>query len=500
MAKENENATALEFLTQLIGGKAVQASNVEIVRTGDKIILPPEMTYDDGIKWLERKKKEEEKVVAVYHEMPFHPLDGAVAFHKALAALYGWTDLVPTPGFWSDTPPHQIGVVTGPKPKDRLQVPWGRVTVPKISGFLNTGLKTAPLPCFTLNGEVKAKSLPEVERIVQKTLEILNTESIYRGAALKIGFKWRRTKGAEYDSMSDCPRFWDIDGVKEDDLVLSDLTGSALKIGLFTPIEYPAACRQFGIPLKRGVIMSGKYGTGKTLTAAVTAIKAVRSKWTFIYLDSVDDLEDGLKMAAQYGPAVVFAEDIDQLMMGDRSKQMNDVLNIIDGVDTKGCEIITVLTTNHIEKLNPAFLRPGRIDSLIEVTPPDAKAAERLIRKYGRDLFAVNTDLGPAGKKLEGRIPAVIREAVERSKIAAVTRMNGGDITGEVLVEDVLDAADAMAAHINMLDPEATQTMLPANTRVMLEVPTEGAGREAVMRHLGATPGDKALATANGKK
>ena len=89
----------------------------------------------------------------------------------------------------------------------------------------------------------------------------------------------------------------------------------------------------------------------------------------------MDVLKDALRAAAMYAPAVIFAEDIDKAMEGERSTQMNDILNTLDGIDTKNNPVITILTSNHLENINKAFLRAGRIDSLIQMGPLDAEQA-----------------------------------------------------------------------------------------------------------------------------
>jgi SpoVK/Ycf46/Vps4 family AAA+-type ATPase len=73
------------------------------------------------------------------------------------------------------------------------------------------------------------------------------------------------------------------------------------------------------VPLKRGVLLEGPYGTGKTLTAFVTAKKCVENGWTFIMLDRVAALKEALTFARMYAPAVVFAEDIDRSVEGERT-------------------------------------------------------------------------------------------------------------------------------------------------------------------------------------
>jgi transitional endoplasmic reticulum ATPase len=437
--------------------KKTKLTNVEVVHKGAQIILPQvngkPMSYDEAITWMKRKKEEDEREVGVYHELECSPLDGAVAFHKALAKKYGWTALVPTPGFFADRPPVMVGVAISAN--ETIQVPIGRVEIPGIDGYLETNLAGGDNPHFKITGKVRQKNSAAVNEIVALTKKFLTEESIYRGKAIKVDFSWSRDDDDEdgYHPIEDAPTFMPLDGIKDDDLIFGERTLNDINIGLFTPIEQADSCRRHGVPLKRGVLLYGPYGTGKTMTAYVSALKAVRSGWTFIYLESVQDLKKGLEFAAKYAPCVLFAEDIDRVITGERSLSMDDVLNTLDGIDTKGAEIITVFTTNHIEVINPAMLRMGRLDTLVEVLPPDAKAAERLVKLYSRGLLSKEANLSRIGKTLEGQIPAFIREVTERAKIAAIARIGNDSIEGKVLEEDLISAAKAMETHANMLKP-----------------------------------------------
>lgn len=453
------------------GKVKTEAKHVEVVREGSKIVLPvvngKPMGYDEAIEWMRRKRDEDERVVGLHHDVPCSPLDGAVAFHRALAEKFGWTGLTPTPGFFGDTPPTMIGVPVGPG--ETIQVAWGRVQVPGVTGFLQTVIDIQP-PKFVIGGEVRQKHLPEVQEIADLTRRLLAERSIYKGRAIKVSFAWKRA-GRPFNPLADAPQFFPVAGVEESDLVFPAAVRSALDIGLFTPIEQAAACRKFRVPLKRGVLLYGPYGVGKSLTATVTAIKAQRHGFTFVYLDSVEDLADGLTFAAQYAPAVVFCEDIDRATSGERDIDMDEILNVLDGVNTKGGEVITVFTTNHVEDINPAVLRMGRLDTLVKVSAPDADAAEQLVRLYARGLLEPDADLKRIGLRLAGRIPAFIRETVERAKIAAIGRSNGGDITGRVLEADLLAAAEAMQAHADLLEPRPERADWADDADLFVRVP-----------------------------
>ncbi len=433
--------------------------DVEVIRNGNQIILPSGMSHDEGIEWLKRKREEDDREVAIHYDFACSPLDGAVAFHRALTEIHGWSDMVTVPGSMMTAPRSPVLVGVPISVTETVQVPWGRIIVPGIDGHLETELISAPTPKFAISGKIKNRYKDKIAAIAKKTEELLRDRSIYRGQAIKVGFAWER-KGQKYAPMDHCPKFISLEGVAETDLVFGNDVATALKIGLFTPIEYAAACRKYGVPLKRGILLHGPYGCGKTLTATVTALKGIRHGFTFIYLESVLDLARGLQLATQYAPAIIFAEDIDRALEGERSLSMDEILNIMDGCDTKGKEVMVVFTSNNIESINPALLRMGRLDTLVEIKPPDTEAAIRLVKLYGRNLFAQSTNFTNIGEKLAGRIPAFIREVTERAKIAAIARLNGGNIEGQVREEDLLEAAEAMKLHASLLERRREQVSI----------------------------------------
>jgi transitional endoplasmic reticulum ATPase len=431
--------------------KEQEFKNVEIVRTGSQITIPKGMTLKQARIWLERKEHEEEQEIAIDEIIDSFPLEGAYAFAKAISRKYGFAALVPTPGFFGPNPPVMIGVEVG---LDSIeQVPWGRVEIPAIAGYLETGVTVKDnRMVFRIGGEVKQKHKEEVKELAIMTRRIVTEESIYRGKAIRVKFE----KDPRKFNPRECPKFIDTSETKPEELIFSDEVKKAVHTSLFTPIQHTENCRKYQIPLKRGILLEGPFGTGKTLTAYVAAKKCVENGWTFIYLSNVEDLKTAIHFAKAYEPAVIFAEDIDRVMQqGERQENeaVNDILNTIDGVDTKGMELIVCLTTNHVDHIEPAMLRPGRLDAVISVKPPDARAGIELVRLYARNRLDGKDDFTEVGRKLAGQIPAVIREVVERSKLAAVSRLQPNE---ELLLRssDLEFAADEMLNHLRLMTPK----------------------------------------------
>jgi transitional endoplasmic reticulum ATPase len=396
----------------------------QVKRQGDQIILPEGMSSADAIRAIKRHDEDQARIIDINEKMECFPIEGAYALHKALSTIYRWVDMVPTPSFFGNRPPHMLQV-----PVDHLgkviSVPWGRLEVAKFEGgWLSAGaVFDKGRWVFSLCGQVQRKFQDEVLKISTLIRKILLEESLYKGKAIKVDFD-----GADPDSFDptkEVPSFVDATKIRAEDLMLNKDTMDLVDSAVLTPLRSSNMCRKLGIPLKRGVLASGRYGTGKTLLGSVVAKVGTENGWTFIYLSKVTGLAEALLFAKQYAPSIVFAEDVDQYVGTTRDGDVNDVLNTIDGIELKGVELMTILTTNHVENINPAMLREGRMDAIIHFDVPNEATTKRLLVKYGRGLIDNAVQLDNVAKLLTSAqsIPARIREVVERAKLSAIRRM-----------------------------------------------------------------------------
>jgi len=298
-------------------------------------------------------------------------------------------------------------------------------------------------------GNFKRKDVGVVMDIVLKAREIVREASIYRGRAIQL------VLDEEYNVNSSAPPKFipDLESARLEELVLNDIEEKQIDASLWTPIRKADACRKNKIPLKRGILLEGRYGIGKSMTARMTAKICEENGWTFIMLPDVRGLRGALEFARRYAPAVVFAEDIDRAI-AQRDDLGNDLINVIDGVVGKGDEVITVLTTNYVEKLDRAMLRPGRLDAVIRIKTPDVSSAERLIKTYARDTLAKKANIRAIAKQLSEAqaIPATIREVVERSKLTMLSQERV-----EISEDDLVVAATSMIEHLELLNEKPNQ-------------------------------------------
>ncbi len=430
--------------------KANKALAVEIIQAETRMIqIPPGMDYDEAITWLKRKRDEDNREVAIRRIINAHPFDAAYCLGIAAKRMFGFGDLrSPT---WFEKmyegkpPPHIISVPKNAQ-GDTAPVMWGDIQFPGIDGYITTTIAVVRDKfVLVVAGEIRRKHERIISELLDLTEEIIDSESLYRGKAVRVEF----IPPSECNDITDlAPVFMNLTGIDRTSVIFSADTGDAIMTNLFTPIMHTDMCRAAHVPIKRGVLLVGKYGTGKTLTANVTAWLCEQHGWTFVYAKSVKQLPAAIEFAKRYQPSVVFAEDLDEVVTKGRDREINAMLNTIDGIDNKTNEVMVVLTTNHVDRINPAMLRPSRLDAVIVVEPPDAHAAVSLVERYGGELLD-DSDMTEVGRKLAGHIPAVIQEVVERSKLGAIA--HGND---KISAQDLLGAAQTMTRQIELIEPE----------------------------------------------
>ncbi len=224
---------------------------------------------------------------------------------------------------------------------------------------------------FTLAATGPRRYRHHIEGIFRLVEEELATSSMYRGKA--------------FDGQ-EVPQFLDLSGVDSSKVVYTDHVVERLEADIWALIRYPDQMRKMGLPLKRAILLEGPYGTGKTLAAYLTGQISQQHGWTFIYgRPGRDELEDVMATARLYQPAVVFFEDVDSIASADGLDHMGRMLDILDGIQSKGTEIICILTTNHIDRIHKGMVRPGRLDAVIHIGALDAPAIERLVHSLVPD-------------------------------------------------------------------------------------------------------------------
>ena len=443
---------AVAQLLSAIAGAAPKVHVAGVERHGEKIILPKGMKTEDAIESLKRQLRYDNEVVQMNFEFNYFVWDGAYALAKVMQERYGFVFGEKSRSFFGSKPPQLIGIEI--ELGKTVQVPWGKFSVPSIEeGQFECGysVKEGKL-LFKFSCTCKHMYEEEIKSLHADVEAYLKAHSIYKGKAFSIKFTDDDGEKLLDNGEVPTPKFIDVTKDREQELVFNRDVNDQISTNLFTVLERIDEVRASGIPVKRGILLAGNFGVGKTLTAYVAAHKAVKSGITYIYCQKPEEFPDVMRLAAQYAPALVFCEDVDRIVPSERDKEVDELINIIDGVETKNVEIVTVFTTNAVNGVNKALLRPGRMDAVIVVKEADAEAVQRLIRNYAGQYLEPNVDLSEIGLLLEGNIPAVIREVCERSKLAAIRLNTRGTKLKNIPLAALKEASLTMRMQLDLLN------------------------------------------------
>jgi hypothetical protein len=179
-----------------------------------------------------------------------------------------------------------------------------------------------------------------------------------------------------------------------------------------------------GQHLKRGLLLHGPPGTGKTHTVRYLTGRLAGLTVILLTGQSIRFIDQAAALARRLQPSMVVLEDVD-LVAADRDYTPNGnplLFSLLDAMDGIGADadVTFVLTTNRADILETALAdRPGRVDLAVEIPRPDASCRERLLRVYARDL-TVDADIQQVVAGTKGVTASFIKEMIRRTVLASL--------------------------------------------------------------------------------
>ncbi len=234
------------------------------------------------------------------------------------------------------------------------------------------------------------------------------------------------------------------------------------------PLTNPELFREVGVEPPHGILLYGAPGTGKTLIAKAVAHRA---KATFIRMSGTELVQkyigegarlvrDVFDIAREKAPSIVFIDEIDAV--GSRrtydgttgssevNRTMVQLLAELDGFDKRG-DVKIVAATNRIDLLDPALLRPGRFDRIIEIPLPDAEGRKEIFKIHSRNMKLENVDFEELAGITEGLsgadLKAIVTEAgmfVIRRRGKAVKMQDFNDAFNKMMIKETKEEAAGM--------------------------------------------------------
>jgi transitional endoplasmic reticulum ATPase len=216
------------------------------------------------------------------------------------------------------------------------------------------------------------------------------------------------------------------------------------------PLSYPDTFARLGVQPPRGVLLYGPPGCGKTFLvkaiagtgkANVLSVKGAEllSKWVGESERAVREL---FRRAREAAPTLVFLDEVDALAPvrgqasdgGTTDRVVASLLTELDGVEALR-NVVVIGATNRPDLVDPALLRPGRLERLVYVPPPDGQARADILRAAAKDVpLAPDVDLGSVAAGLDRFSAADCAALIREAALAAM--------------RESLDAAQVTAAHV----------------------------------------------------
>jgi transitional endoplasmic reticulum ATPase len=234
-------------------------------------------------------------------------------------------------------------------------------------------------------------------------------------------------------------------------------TKQALTEAVLWPLQHPDTFTRLGVQPPRGVLLYGPPGCGKTFLVralassgrlSVHAVKGAElmDKWVGSSEKAVREL---FARARDSAPSLVFLDEIDALAprrgqsvdSGVTDRVVAALLTELDGIDPLR-DVVVLGATNRPDLIDPALLRPGRLERLVFVEPPDAEARREILRTAGKSIpLAADVELDALASELDGYSAA---DCVALLREAALTAMRRSIDAADVTAADVAKARETV--------------------------------------------------------
>jgi len=260
----------------------------------------------------------------------------------------------------------------------------------------------------------------------------------------------------------------DIATITLDDVGDMVQTKAALTEAVLWPLQYPDTFDRLGVEPPRGLLLYGPPGCGKTFLvkaiagsgqANVLSVKGAEllSKWVGESERAVREL---FRRARESAPTIVFLDEVDALAPvrgqssdgGTTDRVVAALLTELDGVESLR-DVVVIGATNRPDLIDPAMLRPGRLERLVYAPPPDAEARALILKAAAKGVpFEPDVDLATLGEHTDGYsaadCTALVREAAltaMRESMTATTVTQNHLETALATVRPSLDPAQVAA-------------------------------------------------------
>ena len=233
--------------------------------------------------------------------------------------------------------------------------------------------------------------------------------------------------------------FVDIPDVRWEDVGGLDHIRRRLIESIEWPIKYPGLFTQAGVKPPKGLLLVGPPGVGKTLIAKAVAnesgVNVISVKGPALMSRYVGDSEQGVRelflKARQASPCIIFLDEVDSVVpaRGEGStdshvaeRVLSQFLSEMDGLEELN-GVFVMGATNRVDLIDPAMLRPGRFDDIIELGLPDDDAKLKILKVHLRNKsLAENVNIDVIAERCFNASGAELAAVCNRAALVALRR------------------------------------------------------------------------------
>jgi ATPase family associated with various cellular activities (AAA) len=312
--------------------------------------------------------------------------------------------------------------------------------------------------------QIAGEDQDQLDAILREVRRLSSERSVFRGQVISFGpevFGLGRQAPMNFLERPSVGR----DQIVLPDEVLENIERQVLGVG-----RHASRLLASGQHLKRGILLHGAPGTGKTHTVRYLLGQLPEVTVIVISGRALGRITEACSVARALPPAIVVVEDVD-LIAEQREARPGEhpllfqLLNEMDGLNS-AADVTFLLTTNRADLLEPALAsRPGRVDLAAELPLPDAAARRRLIELYRGDLVLELTDEETVISRTEGVTASFLKELLRKAALLACEADSAGEGAIRVTDAELAVALDQLLDSGNQLTRVLLGGEEPAGTR-----------------------------------
>jgi hypothetical protein len=287
--------------------------------------------------------------------------------------------------------------------------------------------------------EIIATRPETAERLGRRLRDLALEHNVYRGQVVSFGHSMFGERGSLL-------RFRERPVMPRDELILPEATFADLRRQVVGVARNSRRLLAAGQHLKRGILLYGPPGVGKTHSVRYLISELVGTTVVELTGDTLHGIREACSVARTLQPAMIVVEDVDLIAeershYGGETPLLFSLLNEMDGLD-EDADVVFLLTTNRADLLEPALAsRPGRVDQAVHIELPDRESRRRLVALYRGNLDIDLSRLDAVLDRTDGVTASFLKELLRRAAVVAADLQDRPDDSRLDVSADDLDNA-----------------------------------------------------------